>query len=80
MSCGIRTSATFKIAAIKEQITAEEEQIAEHHKNIEALKVEVKTLRDEEKVEEEIRTGKKQKFLAWLEGVRPPPSICSRMY
>ncbi|KAG2169113.1 hypothetical protein JADG_008852 [Aureobasidium aubasidani] len=64
MSCGIQTSATFKIATIKEQITAKEEQItakeeqiAEHQKNIEALEAEVKTLRDEEKAEEEIRTG-----------------------
>lgn len=57
MSCGIQTSATSKIATIKEQITAKEEQIAEHQKNIEALEAEVKTLRDEEKAEEEIRTG-----------------------
>jgi len=79
MSCGIRTSATSKITAIKELITAKEEQIVEHHKNIEALQAEIKTLRDEEKAEEEIRTEKKHKLMAWLEDVRPP-SICGRMF
>ena len=64
MSCGIRTSATSKIVAIKELITAKEEQIVEHHKNIEALQAEIKTLRDEEKAEEEIRTEKKHKLMA----------------
>lgn len=86
MSYGIQTSATSKIVAIEEQITAikeqitvkeeqimaKEEQISEHHKNIEALEAEVKTLRDEEKAEEEIRTEKNYKLLAWLEDVRPP--------
>lgn len=79
MSCGIRTSATSKIIAIKEHITAKEEQITEHRKNIEALEAVIKTLRDEEKAEEEIRTEKKHKLLAWLEDVRPP-SICGRMF
>jgi len=79
MSCGIQTSATSKIVAIKEQIMAKEEQLAEHHKNIEVLEAEIKTLRDEEKAEEEIRTEKKHKLLAWLEDVRPP-SICGRMF
>lgn len=79
MSCGIQTSATSKITAIKELITAKEEQIVEHHKNIEALQAEIKTLRDEEKAEEEIRTEKKHKLMAWLEDVRPP-SICGRIF
>lgn len=72
MSCGIQTSATSKVVAIKEQITAKEEQITEHRKNIEALEAVIKTLRDEEQAEEETRTEKKHKLLAWLEDVRPP--------